>query len=187
MASTLERGADGSYETKPCDNQNAMQSTVIIRKSPFGLFMTYLVGGLAVAGLLLGITVSIQQQGMTLADTRPKVLLLGLLVVVLATFIRAYVYMLSRIELTSTELRFVTWTTVLSGRVAGCEWRDVRGVEVAKAGRFSQAFDYGTLVVQTATKPRNLRISMIPNVEHWRSHMAKQANAAVVPVRFSRP
>jgi hypothetical protein len=160
-----------------------MQSTIIIRKSPVGLVFIYVVGALLVAGLLLGLTASIDQQGLTLADTRPKLLLLGVLVVVLGTFLKSYVYMLSRIEVNATELRFVTWLTVLSSHVAVCEWRQVQDVRVKKGGIFSQAFDYGTLHVQTAGTGRNLRIAMIPQCEHWRHVIAQRAEAAVMPVR----
>jgi hypothetical protein len=160
-----------------------MQSPIIIRKSPVGLFFIYLVGAVLVAGLLLGLTATIHQQGLTLTDTLPKLLLLGVLVVVLGTFVQAYVYMLSRVEVNATELRFVTWLSVFSSNVAVCDWRQIQNVDVKKAGIFSQAFDYGTLLVQTAGTERNLRITMIPQCEHWRDVIAQRADGAVMPVR----
>jgi hypothetical protein len=157
-------------------------SAIVIRKSSFGLFVTYLVGGLAVAGLLVAFAASVGGHGLTLRDTQPKLLLLGVLVVVLGTFVQAYVHMLSKVILDTHELRFVTWLSVFSTDAAVCEWRQVRAVDAKRSGVFSQAFDYGTLLVQTGSTERDLRIPMIPNVEHWRDVIATRANQAAMPM-----
>jgi membrane protein YdbS with pleckstrin-like domain len=154
-----------------------MESPIIVRKSPAGLFLTYLVGGALTAGLLLGFVMSMHRSGLGLADTEPKVLLLITLVVVLATFVQAHVYLLSRIEMNNQELRFVHWLTMWSNQVANCDWRDILDVQVRQGG-LGRTFGYGTVVVRRASGAGDLRIPMIPNAEHWREVILTRADRA---------
>jgi hypothetical protein len=154
-----------------------MDSPIIVRKSPAGLFLTYLVGGALTAGLLLGFVMSLHEGGLSLDATEPKLWLLVTLVVVLGTFLQAHVYLLSRIEMNNHELRFIHWLTMWSSQVASCDWRDVLDVHVRQGG-LGRAFGYGTLVVRRAAGARDLRIPMIPNVEHWREVILLRAYEA---------
>jgi hypothetical protein len=151
-----------------------MDSPIIVRKSPVGLFLTYLLGAAVTAGLLLAFVLSITGHGVSLAGTLPKALLLAALVVVLATVLQGHVYLLSRIEIDEHELRFIHWVSLYSNHSTTCEWRDVLDVHV-RSGIGSRSFGYGTIVVRTGADRRDLRIPMIPDPDHWRAVIQRRA------------
>jgi hypothetical protein len=158
----------------PCDNREVMEGPIIVRKTPVGLFLTYLVGAAVTAGVLLGFVLSITGDGMNLTRTAPKALLLAALIVILATILQSHVYALSRMEIDRHELRFVHWRSLISSTAMACEWRDVLDVRV-RAGLGGRSFGYGTIVVRLGSDHRDLRIPMIPNPEHWRAVIQRRA------------
>jgi hypothetical protein len=112
-------------------------STIVIHKSAFGLWIIFLAGALIVSALLLGLATTTSQDHLTLTDTLPRLIILGILVVVIGTFVQAYVYMLSKVVLDGEELRFVNWPTLFYSNVAVCECRQVQDVDVKKGGILS--------------------------------------------------
>jgi len=157
-----------------------MQPTlpIIIRKSIIGL-VGIIAGGV---GLSAALTVGVLYMINTGQQDFAYLILVALIVVALGTVVQTYVYNLSRIIITSQQLDVVVWNSIVSQNNAVCEWNQVQDIDFRKSGIFGLLFDYGTLLVQTAGNERNLRITMVPQVEHWRDYMAHLADTAVQPV-----
>lgn len=145
----------------------------VIRKSFVGLVLIYLFGILAVG--ILGVA------ALYLSTTQHDfaiLLLIMAIVVAIVTLLQAYVYNLSRIVITAEQLDVVNWTSIINQNNAVCEWHQVEDIDFKKSGILGLLFDYGTLLIQTAGTERNLRITMVPRVEHARDYMAALADSA---------
>jgi hypothetical protein len=150
-----------------------MQPTlpITIRKSFVGFVAIYLAGGsLSVALALAAIYLQAAQPDLAL------IMIVVSMVAGIGTLVQSYVYNISRIVLTATELDVINWNSLVSQGNAICEWSQVQDIDFKKGGIFSLIFDYGTLLIQTAGTDRNLRINYVPRVEHWRDYIAGLAN-----------
>ncbi len=148
--------------------------TIIIRKSIVGFLVILFLGALLTLALALGALLT-QRTGQT---QLAYLMYVVAAVTILATFIQAYVYSISRITLTAKQMDVVNWNSLVSQNDAVCEWEQVQDVDFKKGGILGIVFDFGTLLVQTAGTERNLRITNVPNVEHWRDFIAGLADAA---------
>jgi flagellar biosynthesis protein FliQ len=140
-------------------------STIVIHKSGFGLLVIYIAGALLVAALLLGLASTIHEESLSLTDTLPKLIMVAIVVVVIGTFVQAYIYLLSKITIRGDSLTVTSWSTLFFVNTAVTEFRHINYCDVKKTSIFSQLFDYGTVLASTASGERNMTLSLIPNSE----------------------
>lgn len=150
---------------------------IIIRKTAVGLLAIYLVAALAfvllaVAAILTGLH---SPTGLLAA--------IGAVATLVAAYVAAYVYSESYVELTDVGMTVVNYRSLFSDLTAECAYDHIEDIDVRKNGLFSFIFGYGTLYVQTAGTERNLKLPLIPNVEHWRDEIARRADTAATLVR----
>lgn len=148
----------------------------IIRKHWFGLVVVLLIGLLVEATLVLAMYTFYYQGALTL--NLYIALSAVLVVVLLATVVVAYVYRLSNIVLANEGIAITNWSTLFFSRTAVCEWSQVQDVTATQDGVFAQLLGFGTLLIQTAGTERNLKMTMVPRVQHWRSYVEAQAASA---------
>lgn len=146
---------------------------IIIHKHWFGLFLIYLVGlgsaALVLAGLYFLAANGILVIPLFLAGAALLILIL------IITFIQAYVYRLSQITITNTELTILNYYSLFYSVESRCPWNEIEDVNVTKGNIFSQVLDFAHLVVETAGTRPNINMSMTPNPEHWRDYIANKA------------
>ncbi|MET4003880.1 membrane protein YdbS with pleckstrin-like domain [Arthrobacter sp. UYCu511] len=154
----------------------------VIRKHWFGLLVILLIGG-AVMGLIAGLmTIFYYQSALTL--TLYVVLSVVLVTVLAATVVTGYVYRLSFMAITDSQLEFTNWYTLFYDSQSVCEWRNIEDVNVKRGGIFAQILGFGTLLVQTAGTQNNLTMTMVPKVEALRNELASRADAATAKVPY---
>lgn len=139
-----------------------------IRKHPFGL--TILVaGGIAVALTVLIATFILASSSIfadiDLASLRPFVALFGFLFAVVslvATAIFAQLYRSDVVYVTNEKVAQVLYQTIFHRKVSQLNIGDVQDVTVSQRGVFAHAFNYGTLVIETAGEQQNYTFTFVP-------------------------
>lgn len=146
---------------------------IIIKKSLFGLFLIYLVG-LSAAALVLAGLYFLAANGILVIQLfiAGSVLLILILII---TFIQAYVYRLSQITITDTELTILNYYSLFYSVESRCPWNEIEDVNVTRGNIFAQVLDFGLLVVETAGTRPNIEMTMTPTPEHWRDFIANKA------------
>jgi hypothetical protein len=153
-----------------------MTPSIVIHKSAFGLALIYGVGFLLAAALIIAAFYA------TSLDLR-KIYGLGAILTVFGTFVQTWAYLRSTVVIDANELRVNSWSTLFSSNVAVTEWKNIQDADVVKGGIFSQIGDFGTLLISTASGERNIRLTLVPQVEHWRDFIEARADAAVTNVK----
>ena len=131
-----------------------------IRKHPIGLIVTYAMG-LTVSAILLAATLAAVYAldgdraglGVDLGGMRTFVLLLGGLLSLGAlamTAINAYLYRSNVVYITSEKIAEVTHRTIFDRKISQLSIGDVQDVTTIQNGLFPRAFNYGTLLIETA-------------------------------------
>lgn len=154
---------------------------IIIHKHWFGLFLIYLVGLGSAALILAGLyfLASVSALG-------PEIFLTGSALVIIAliiTFIQAYVYRLSQITITDTELTVLNYYSLFYSVESRCEWNDIEDVYATKGTIFGHVLGYGLVIVETAGANPNLSMKMTPDPEHWRDYIADKSQEAAELVK----
>ena len=144
----------------------------IIHKSVVGLLAIYLVACVLFTALGFAAAYTGIRTGLGLLYA------MGAAIVVVGALIQSHVYQSSYVQLNTNMMQVVSISTIVVSNTAETQWTQIQDVDVKKAGLFANLFDYGTLLVQTAGTERNLQLTMIPNVEHWRDVLMAKAGIA---------
>ncbi|RAN77997.1 hypothetical protein B5P43_18370 [Bacillus sp. SRB_336] len=147
----------------------------IIRKHWFGLLVVLVAGLVVELAFVLAMTAMFDQG--TLTPNNYAFLGTVMIIVLLIDLVVAYVYHLSNITLTDAGITVTNWSTLFFSITAVCEWNQVEDVMAKQGGVFAQLLLFGTVLVQTAGTERNLRMTMVPRVQYWRSTIEAKATA----------
>ncbi len=140
-----------------------------IRKHPFGLFIIVL------GGALISITVLLSSLGLAASGVLAEVditgaeqflALIGFVLSVLTfvvTFVYAYLYQSNVVYITNEKVAQVLYITLFNRKISQLNIGDVQDVTVTQKGIFAHAFNYGTLVIETAGEQQNYSFSFVPN------------------------
>lgn len=143
-----------------------------IRKDPFGLVMIYLTGMFVAGAIFLLMVIGPSLLGndalgsdVSLSDFKVVLALLGGLLTILTiigTAIGAYLYQSNVVIVTSEKLAQVLYRTIFDRKISQLSIGDVQDVTVSQKGLLARAFDYGTLVIETAGEQSNYTFTYTP-------------------------
>jgi len=143
-----------------------------IRKDPFGLIMIYLTGIFVAGAIFLLMVLGPSLLGndalgsdVSLTDFKVVLALLGGLLTILTiigTAIGAYLYQSNVVIVTSEKLAQVLYRTIFDRKISQLSIGDVQDVTVSQKGLLARAFDYGTLVIETAGEQSNYTFTYTP-------------------------
>jgi hypothetical protein len=140
-----------------------------IRKHIFGLILIYLVGAFVALAIL--ITTVVLASGGFLEDigfgsASAFVVFLGFVFSVgigVVTYINGYLYKHNVIFVTSEKIAQVVNITIFHRKVSQLSIGDAQDVTVSQKTFFARAFNYGTLVIETAGEQQNYTFDYVPN------------------------
>jgi len=143
-----------------------------IRKDPFGLVMIYLTGIFVAGAIFLLMVLGPSLLGsdalgsdVSLTDFKVVLALIGGLLTILTiigTAIGAYLYQSNVVIVTSEKLAQVLYRTIFDRKISQLSIGDVQDVTVSQKGLLARAFDYGTLIVETAGEQSNYTFTYTP-------------------------
>lgn len=110
---------------------------------------------------------------------------LAALLVLLATYLYAYVYHLSYIRFDADGMTVVDYSALFTDRLSETLYRDIEDVQVVRPGILAAVFGWNTLMVETAGTIPNLKLTMVPNGSRWAAYLIHQARQARIPVSTS--
>lgn len=137
----------------------------VVKQHPFGIIFVYLVaviaftGGIAIASLYLP----------SVFDSSAKVytvwtltaLIFGLLLI-MVLLLATYVYNQSRLTVTDKNVIQILQKSIVERKISHLSLANVEDVTSEQKGILANAFDYGTLVVETAGEQANFKFTMCP-------------------------
>lgn len=157
-----------------CDeNEEVMYE---IRKHPIGLIGIYFFG-IFLALAILGVTIAANyflnsdnagingELGTDLSFLKPIIAVMGGLLSIaslIMTAIAAYLYRSNVVYVTSEKIAQVLYKNIFNRKISQLSIGDVQDVTTNQSGLFSRAFNYGTLVIETAGEQSNYTFSLTP-------------------------
>lgn len=146
-----------------------------IRKHPIGLVFIYITGAF-VTFLLTGIAILTaallssgdlpESSGFSNGAAGALVIALCIFLAalsVIATAIAAYLFRSNVILVTSDKLAQLLNPSLFNRKISQLNINDVQDVTVTQRGILPHAFNYGTLVVETAGEQQNYTFSLVPD------------------------
>lgn len=143
-----------------------------IRKHPIGLVGIYafgiLVSSVIMAASLVLITMAQGDSagiGADLTSLQPVIALVGGVLALLAlamTTIGAYLYRSNVVYVTTDKIAQVLYRTIFDRKISQLSIGDVQDVTTTQKGLLARAFDYGTLVIETAGEQENYKFTFTP-------------------------
>lgn len=143
-----------------------------LRKHWFGLFIIYLFGTfvtvtvlvIAVASALATQNESFSSSGLS-SLAMPVIVLCFFLAVLslVITAIAAYLYRTNVILVTTDKLAQLLNVTIFNRKISQLSIGDVQDVTVKQVGIFAHAYNYGTLVIETAGEQQNYNFTFAPD------------------------
>lgn len=141
------------------------QYPITIRKHWAGYTGAILLGA-AAAGALWGLIFYLRSLGL-LDETILAVLTAGSAVSLIVAVLRYYVLWLSYMQITEDGLLVVNYSTLLLRQETETKWSRVQDVQAQSAGLPATVLGYGTLVVQTAGTEQTLKMTLVPEAQHY--------------------
>lgn len=137
-----------------------------VRKHWFGLFMIYFIGTfIAVLSLVAAVGIAVVE-GDDFDNIRMPVILLSLLMALLSTIftaIGAYLYKSNVVLVTSDKLAQLLAYGIFQRKISQLSIGDVQDVTVRQHGILAHAFNYGTIVIETAGEQSNYTFTYTPD------------------------
>ncbi len=140
-----------------------------IRKHTFGLFLIYLTGLLiAVVGFTVSIYLSLWLKSSAFISTvsGQSLAVIGLVVatlVIVLTLVYAFIFSNNTLLVTSEKIAQILYKSLFDRKVSQLNINDVQDVTFSQVGIFARAFNYGTLVIETAGEQQNYTFTFAPN------------------------
>ena len=144
-----------------------------IKKHSFGLFIIFATGFFVIVLVLIATAFasawinSNPSWAVNSASTVALVLVLaGLLVSVLAiivTAIAAYLYQHNIMLVTTDKIAQLLYLSIFNRKISQLSINDVQDVTVTQRGIFAHAFNYGTIVIETAGEQQNYTFTFAPH------------------------
>lgn len=137
-----------------------------IRKHWFGMFVIYLVGVFIMAGSIAVAIGAALMNDVNFEPIKMPVILLAFLFSLLAvagTAIAAYLYKSNVMLITSDKIAQLLVQGIFHRKVSQLSIGDVQDVTVRQNGVFPHAFNYGTLVIETAGEQQNYTYTFTPD------------------------
>lgn len=143
-----------------------------IRKHPFGLFIIYMTG-FAISAVMLVLLVigpillpsTVMGESVNLTNVRVGLAIVGGLLAIMAivmTAISAYLYQSNVVLITSEKIAQVLYRTIFDRKISQMSIGDIQDVTVNQKGVFARAFNYGTLIIETAGEQQNYHFTYTP-------------------------
>jgi len=132
-----------------------------IRKHTFGLLIIYVTGALVAATILLAGTFLGQWIKNSTVNTLVSgqivtiVAIVLTVVVIILTAVYAFVFRNNVSLLTTEKIAQILYKSLFNRKVSQLNISDVQDVTVVQSGIFARAFNYGTLVIETAGEQQN--------------------------------
>lgn len=149
----------------------------VIRKHPFGFFLTLMAGLMVLVfvvavGTLIQIGIERSSGGLLgeLSGYSWAIVAITIILSVISlilTLVSAYVYTKSLILVTSEKIAQIIYTNLVTRKISQLNIADVQDVTVSQAGFFARLFKYGTLVIETAGEQQNYTFTFTPNPNHF--------------------
>ena len=143
-----------------------------IRKHPIGLLFIFLTGGFVIFATIIVSTLAITGDfAATLGSANSNTfnqlfaLISFILIVgaIIATFIGAFLYRSNVIYVTSEKIAQVLYISLFNRKISQLSIGDVQDVTVTQKGIIAYAFNYGTLVIETAGEQQNYTFTYVPD------------------------
>ncbi len=139
-----------------------------VRKHSFGLILL-IVTGILIAFAVFLVVIVLASVGFLsdvgLDSARPFIALLGFILAVLAvvvTGINAQLYRSNVVYVTNEKIAQVLYVTLFHRKISQLNIGDVQDVTVTQQGFLAHAFNYGTLVIETAGEQQNYTFTFVP-------------------------
>lgn len=141
-----------------------------IRKHFLGFFWIYLTGALiaaviSVATVLASLWVRDNAISSTTLLSSGVVMVFGLVIstiVLLLSLAYAYIFGNNVVLLTTEKVAQILYKNLFDRKVSQLNISDVQDVTVSQTGIFARAFNYGTLVIETAGEQQNYTFTYAP-------------------------
>lgn len=140
-----------------------------IRKHPIGLTFIYLIGGF-IALTIFAVVTALASSGFLsevgLGGYESVAVFLGFLLavfVIVVTYINGYLYMHNVIFITNEKIAQVVNVSLFHRKVSQLSIGDTQDVSVAQKTFLARAFNYGTLIIETAGEQQNYTFNYVPN------------------------
>lgn len=140
-----------------------------IRKHPFGLSLIYILG-IFIATTIMAIAISLVNAGLLndagFASANPFAVFISFIISIIVlgvTYINGYLYKHSVIFITNEKIAQVVNITIFQRKVSQLGIGDAQDVTVSQKTFFSRAFNYGTLIIETAGEQQNYTFDYVPN------------------------
>lgn len=148
---------------------------IVIHKAFIGYVYIAAVGALLIAALIVGMIALATQHSLD----QELYFILGAfaVLVLLATLIQFYVYSLTTITLDEQGITVVNWYSLLFSQDSQTAWTKVQDASSTQNGVLQEAFDYGTLLIQTAGTDKNFSITYVPRPDYWVNFIQEKAAA----------
>lgn len=137
-----------------------------IRKHWFGLFLVYLVGSFVIAMALAFALGAALSSDPNLDTIKMPVILLSFTLALLATggtAIGAYLYRSNVMLITTDKIAQLLAYGIFHRKISQLSIGDVQDVTVSQHGILAHAFNYGTLVIETAGEQQNYSFTFAPD------------------------
>lgn len=142
-----------------------------IRKHPVGLALVLISGGIvmlmvflaAIYGAIFDFEQTLGIQGANAANGILMAVSLVVIVgVAVMTYIAAFLYRSNVIFVTSEKIAQVVYRSLFDRKISQLSIGDVQDVTVSQKGILAHAFNYGTLVIETAGEQENYSFNFVP-------------------------
>jgi membrane protein YdbS with pleckstrin-like domain len=137
-----------------------------IRKHWFGMFIIYSIGMFVIFGALAIALGAALMNDENFEPIKTPVVLLAILFSLLAvagTSIAAYLYKSNVMLITSEKVAQLLAQGIFNRKVSQLSIGDVQDVTVRQSGIFPHAFNYGTIVIETAGEQQNYTYTYTPD------------------------
>lgn len=143
-----------------------------IRKHFVGLLIILLTGAFVILAMLviIGFAAAVNTDSLVgVEDTsgvKALLVVLGFLLIIgsaIATFIAAFLFQSNVIYVTNEKIAQVLYISLFNRKISQLSIGDVQDVTVTQKGILAHAFNYGTLVIETAGEQQNYTFTYVPN------------------------
>ncbi|HMS23971.1 MAG TPA: PH domain-containing protein [Candidatus Saccharibacteria bacterium] len=140
-----------------------------IRKHPIGLSFIYIIGGF-IAVTIFAVVTALASSGffseIGLEGYESIVVFFGFLLsvfVIVVSYINGYLYKHNVIFITNEKIAQVVNISLFHRKVSQLSIGDTQDVSVAQKTFLARAFNYGTLIIETAGEQQNYTFNYVPN------------------------
>ncbi len=145
-----------------------------VRKDPFGLFVIYLGGFIAVitvfslmvlGGAAADLSSLAASSGLAESSLRPLLIIFGFFLTVFCvvlTAVAAFLYVNNIILITSEKVCQQLYLSLFNKKISQLSIADVQDVTVKQQGIWAHLCSYGTLTIETAGEQTNYTFTFVP-------------------------